>query len=65
MQSDFKIYLEVNAAYSEQAPYVLILMGAVILLTSTVACTCIVRINPLLLVIVSVYYHIHLLKLKH
>ncbi|KAM7351274.1 tetraspanin-6-like [Cochliomyia hominivorax] len=51
MQTDFQKYLQINAAYSDQAPYVLLIMGAIIVFVSSLACSCIVKVQSSMLVV--------------
>lgn len=53
MQTDFQKYLEINSAYSDQAPYVLLIIGAIIVFVSSLACSCIVKVQSSMLVVVS------------
>ncbi|TMW45317.1 hypothetical protein DOY81_009604, partial [Sarcophaga bullata] len=51
MQTDFLNYLQINTAYSDQAPYVLLIMGAIIVFVSSLACSCIVKVQSSMLVV--------------
>ncbi|XP_037817407.1 tetraspanin-6-like [Lucilia sericata] len=51
MQTDFQNYLQINSAYSDQAPYVLLIIGAVIVFVSSLACSCIVKVQSSMLVV--------------
>ncbi|XP_055379318.1 tetraspanin-6-like [Condylostylus longicornis] len=49
MQTDLQQFFKISIAYSRLVPYILVITGILILLTATLACTCIVKGNPPLL----------------
>ncbi|XP_013109636.2 tetraspanin-6-like [Stomoxys calcitrans] len=50
MQTDYLKYLRINASYSDIAPLVMIVAGAIILFASSLACSCIVKIHSSMLI---------------
>ncbi|XP_075151550.1 tetraspanin-6-like [Haematobia irritans] len=50
MQTDYQKYIKINASYSEIAPMVLIVIGAIIVFASSLACSCIVKVHSSMLV---------------
>lgn len=56
MQTDLQSYVKVSTEYSEVAPYILVIIGTIIIFVATLACTCIVKVKSSLLVIVSITF---------
>ncbi|XP_061390515.1 tetraspanin-9-like [Musca vetustissima] len=50
LQTDYQGYLKINPSYSDIAPMVVIIIGAIIVFASSLACSCIVKIDSAMLV---------------
>ncbi|XP_073824521.1 tetraspanin-6-like [Musca autumnalis] len=50
LQTDYQKYLDKNPSHSDIAPMIIIIAGAIILFASSLACSCIVKIDSAMLV---------------
>ncbi|XP_053959113.1 tetraspanin-6-like [Anastrepha ludens] len=51
LHTDFQNYLRISEGYSIYVPYILLVVGGVLVFVASLACSCIVKIDPTMLVI--------------
>ncbi|XP_067621600.1 tetraspanin-6-like [Eurosta solidaginis] len=51
MQTDFKYYLKISDGYTIYVPYLLLVVGGILVFAASLACSCIVRVDPTMLIV--------------
>ncbi|XP_050319598.1 tetraspanin-6-like [Bactrocera neohumeralis] len=51
LQTDFQNYLKISGGYSIYVPYLLLIVGGILVFAASLACSCIVKVDPTMLVI--------------
>ncbi|XP_004521527.2 tetraspanin-6-like [Ceratitis capitata] len=51
LQTDFENYLKISGGYSIYVPYLLLVAGGVLVFAASLACSCIVKVDPTMLVV--------------
>ncbi|XP_017464792.1 PREDICTED: tetraspanin-6-like [Rhagoletis zephyria] len=51
MQTDFQNYIKISDGYSIYVPYILLAVGGILVFVASLACSCIVKVDPTMLVI--------------
>ncbi|XP_054082872.1 tetraspanin-6 isoform X2 [Zeugodacus cucurbitae] len=51
LQTDFQNYLKISGGYSIYVPYLLLIVGGILVFAASLACSCTVKVDPAMLVI--------------